>query len=72
MRGILKILEGFFLFGLVIVFIKWFVKGLFGKYFYVFWAWLIVSISMYYYHRANEEPYDHRTGAEVWEDKYGK
>lgn len=73
MRGILKFLEGIFLFGLAIIFLKWFVKGLFGRYFIIFWAWLLISFYMYFSHQKEiEESYDHRTGAEVWESKYGK
>lgn len=73
MRGILKLLEGLFLFGLVVVFIKWFVKGLFGRYFILFWIWLIAAFVMYFNHKAKvENEYDHRTGAEIWESKYGK
>ena len=73
MRGFFRILEGFVLFGLAFIFLRWFIKGLFGRYFIVFWAWLIIAIVMYFNHQNElEESYDHRTGAEVWESKYGK
>jgi hypothetical protein len=73
MKGILKVLEGIFLFGLAIIFFKWFLKGLFGRYFIFFWAWLIISFYMYFNHQKEfKESYDRRTGAEVWESQYGK
>jgi uncharacterized membrane protein len=72
MRGFFRVLEGFVLFGLAFIFLKWFIKGLFGRYFYIFWIWLIVAIGMVVHDRATQEPYDHRTGAEVWEARYGK
>ena len=72
MRVFLKFLECIVLFGLAIIFVKWFVKGLFGRYFYIFWIWLIVAIGMVIHDRATQEPYDHRTGAEIWEERYGK
>ena len=72
MRGFLKFLEGIVLFGLAIIFVKWSVKGLFGRYFYIFWIWLIVAIGMVVHDRATQEPYDNRTGAEFWEERYGK
>lgn len=73
MRLILNLLRGFALFGFAFMFLKWFVKGLFGKYFILFWIWLIIAFMMYYYNKKElETSYDHRTGAEVWEEKYGK
>jgi hypothetical protein len=73
MRGILNLLRGFALFGFVFMFLRWFIKGLFGKYFIIFWLWLILSVVMYYNHQKKlDESYDHRTGAEVWEEQYGK
>lgn len=73
MRGILNLLRGFALFGFAFMFLRWFIKGLFGKYFIIFWLWLILTIVMYHNHQKKlKESYDHRTGAQVWEDKYGK
>lgn len=73
MRTILNLLRSFALFGFAFIFLRWFIKGLFGKYFILFWIWLIVAYMMYYNHQKEvENSYDHRTGAEVWEEKYGK
>jgi len=33
---------------------------------------LIIAIAMFVHARVTEEPYDHRTGAELWEAQYGK
>ena len=73
MRMIFNLLRGFVLFGFAFMFLQWFVKGLFGKYFILFWIWLIVAFMMYYNNKKElENSYDRRTGAEVWEEKYGK
>jgi len=70
MRGFFRVLEGFVLFGLAFIFLKWFIKGLFGRYFIVFWIWLIVAIGMFVYDRSTQTPHDYRTGAEIWNSKY--
>lgn len=73
MRGFFKLLEGLALFGLAFMFLRWFIKGLFGKYFILFWIWLFIAIWMYISHNNKvENEYDHRTGAEIWEERYGK
>jgi hypothetical protein len=73
MRGFFRVLEGFVLFGLAFMFLKWFIKGLFGRYFIIFWVWLIIAIAMYFNHQNKlEESYDSRTGAELWEEQFGK
>jgi hypothetical protein len=39
----------------------------------LFWLWLFLAIGMYVLNQNRiEESYDHRTGAEVWEEKYSK
>jgi hypothetical protein len=74
MKGFFRLLEGVILFGLAFAFIRWFVKGLFGKYFILFWVWLILSIVYYWaYHdpdimfNHNWPQHDDMTGAEAWE-----
>jgi hypothetical protein len=66
MRGFFRLLEGLALFGLAFLFLRWFIKGLFGKYFIFFWIYLFIAIGMFVYDRATEEPYDTRTGAEIF------
>ncbi len=69
LKSLFKVIQGFFLFYLAYIFIKWYVKGHFGKYFIFFWLNTIMSIIMYVNHQNKiEVEYDHRTGAEVWEE----
>ena len=65
---VFQFLKGIILFYLAFVFIKWYVKGHFGKYFIFFWLNTIIAL-MIGINRRNqiEQEYDHRTGAEVWE-----
>jgi uncharacterized membrane protein len=73
MKGFLRVLEGIALFGFAFLFLRWFIKGLFGKYFILFWLWLFLAIGIYVLNQNRvEESYDHRTGAEVWKEKYSK
>jgi len=67
--GLLKLLEGFILFYLAFMFIKWYIKGHFGKYFILFWAWTIFSIffNISETKRLNEKyASDPRSGQEIW------
>lgn len=69
--GLLRLLEGLIIFYLAFMFIKWYVKGHFGKYFILFWAWTIFSIFHYYSEkqRLNEKyASDPRSGYEIWQD----
>ena len=65
---IFRFLEGIALFYLAFVFLKWYVKGHFSKYFIFFWLNTIITFIMYFNHKDQiKQEYDHRTGAEVWE-----
>jgi len=66
MRGFFRLLGALMLFGLAFRFLSWFIEGLFGKYFILFWVYLFIAIGMFAYDRGNEEPYDTRTGAEIF------
>ena len=72
MKGFWELLNKTIIIALAVAFIRWYFKGHFGKYFILFWLNTIVAIVMYINHKSNETPYDHRTGAEVWEEQYGK
>jgi len=51
MKGFLKFGGGLAAFGIQIIFLKWFVGGLFGKYWVYFWGYLIIAIFFYWgYH----------------------
>jgi hypothetical protein len=74
MKGFFRLLGSVILFGLAFYFIRWFVKGLFGKYFILFWAWLILSIVYFWaYHNPNImfnhnwPQHDSMTGVKAWE-----
>jgi len=53
MRGFFRLLGALMLFGLAFRFLSWFIKGLFGRYFILFWGWLICAII---YHWAYHNP----------------
>jgi hypothetical protein len=44
MRGFFRLLEGLILFSLAFLFLRWFIKGLFGKYFIFFWIYLFIAM----------------------------
>jgi hypothetical protein len=70
MSGFLKIINSIIILALTYAFIRWYVKGHFGKYFILFWANTIIAFIMFTHHKNNVPEYDHRTGAEVWESQY--
>jgi len=75
MAGIWKVLNSIIVIALAVWFVKWYVKGHFGKYFIFFWVNTIIAIIMYLSnpgYNENWPQHDNRTGAEVWEDTYGK
>ena len=66
--SILKFVKGLIFIYLAFVFLAWYIKGHFGRYFIFFWLNTILSTVMYFNHKNQiEAEYDHRTGAEVWE-----
>ena len=46
MKAIWKILSNFFIIALTIAFVRWYVKGHFGKYFLFFWLNTIIAIGI--------------------------
>lgn len=72
MKAIWNLVSSFIVIALAIWFVQWYVKGHFGKYFILFWLNTILAIGIHMHRTSNEIPYDHRTGAEVWEQQYGK
>ncbi len=65
---IFRFLEGVILFYLAFIFLKWYIKGHFGKYFILFWLNTIMAFMIYFNRQSQIEKYDHRTGAEVWNE----
>jgi len=54
MKALLKFLEGIVVFYLAFAFVKWYIKGHFGKYFILFWLNTIIAIIMFVYNRQHE------------------
>ena len=53
MKKLGELLSGLFMFYLAYIFVVWYVKGHFGKYFIFFWLNTILSIGMYYNRKHN-------------------
>ena len=73
MKGFFRLLEGLLLFGMAFAFIRWFINGLFSRYFILFWVWLILAIVYYWAYwnpnimfNHNWPQHDSITGAEAW------
>lgn len=74
-RTLWNIFSAFAIFALLFAFLRWYIKGHFGKWSIFFWAYTILSIVMYINrpdHNPNWPQHDSRTGAEIWEENYGK
>lgn len=67
MKAIWKILSNFFIIALTIAFVRWYVKGHFGKYFIFFWLNTIIAIGMYFNHKYNAPKEDNTPGYVYWE-----
>jgi hypothetical protein len=67
LESLFNLFKGIAIIYLAFVFLAWYIKGHFGKYFIFFWINTFLSIAIYYNHQANIKPYDTRTGAEIWE-----
>jgi hypothetical protein len=75
MKAIWNFISSFIVIALFAWFIQWYVKGHFGKYAILFWLNTIIAIIMYLNNPGYNENWpqrDNRTGAEVWEQTYGK
>lgn len=70
MKAIWNILSSIIVVALTIWFIKWYVKGHFGKYFILFWLNTILAISMFINHKNNIPPYDPTPGYVYWNQNH--
>lgn len=61
-----KILDTLFIVTLTVVFIRWYIKGHFGKYFIFFWLWTIFSIVNYIHYQNNKPKHDSTPGYVYW------
>lgn len=53
MKGLFNFISGIIVFALAFAFLKWYIKGHFGKYFIFFWLNTLLSIYMKYDHDRN-------------------
>ena len=53
MKKLGELLGGLIIFYLAYVFLVWYIKGHFGKYFIFFWLNTILAFGMYYDHKHN-------------------
>jgi len=75
MKAIWNLISSFIVIALFVWFIQWYIKGHFGKYFIFFRLNTIIAIIMHLSnpgYNENWPQHDNRTGAEVWEQTYGK
>ena len=75
LKSFWKMLNSIIIIALAVWFVQWYVKGHFGKYFIFFWATTILALVMYLSspgYNSNWPQHDRRTGAEIWEEQYGK
>jgi hypothetical protein len=52
MKNFFNFISGLFLFYLVFLFLKWYIKGHFGKYFIFFWLNTFISTCVYFSQKA--------------------
>jgi len=67
MNKLWQIISTITIVALTYAFVRWYIKGHFGKYFYLFWANTIIAILMYVNHKNNEPEYDSTPGYVYWE-----
>lgn len=66
MRALLKFLSGLYMFYLLYLFLGWYIKGHFGKYFILFWAYTIITICFCFYERNQyKKEHNSRLGYEI-------
>lgn len=72
LSNLLNLFVGFYLFYLLYLFLKWYIKGHFGKYFILFWAFTIYSIfvNIYVNQKIKKEwAPGYRATHPMWEEK---
>ena len=67
MRSIWNFISTISILLLTFVFLRWYIKGHFGKYFILFWLWTLLSIVLYIYNKNNQPLYDSTPGYVYWE-----
>jgi len=64
--GLFNLFKVVSLFGLLYVFLRWYIKGHFGKYAIFFWIYSIICFGMLIYEKNNEPKYDETPGYVYW------
>ncbi len=75
LKSLLQLFHSIAIVALFVWFIQWYFKGHFGKYAIIFWIFTIASIIICYNdpgYNPNWPQHDSRTGAEAWEQQYGR
>ena len=67
MKGIWNFISTVSILVLTFVFLRWYIKGHFGKYFIFFWLWTIISIVIYIHNENNKPVEDTTPGYVYWE-----
>ena len=67
LSGLFKLIEGIILFYLMFVFLKWYIKGHFGKYFILFWICTIAVVFHHHQYQTHSE-YNPTSGYEIFKE----
>lgn len=67
LKSLWKIFEAFIVFALLFVFLRWYIRGHFGKWALFFWIWTIVSIIMFVRQKNRIPEHDNTPGYVYWE-----
>jgi len=67
MKAIFKLISTLFIITLAVWFVKWYVKGHFGKYAILFWLNTIIACFIYLNAKANQPKEDTTPGYVYWE-----
>ena len=62
MKALFNLVQGIIIFTLTFVFLRWYIKGHFGKYFIFFWINTIISCYIYYDTKTNQPIEDNTPG----------
>lgn len=67
MKGIWNIISSILILALTYAFIRWYIKGHFGKYFILFWLNTVLAIAMFINTKSNIPQHDPTPGYVYWE-----
>jgi hypothetical protein len=70
LRTIFNFISSIAIFALAFAFLRWYIKGHFGKWAIFFWLYTTFTIIIYINNKNRVVEEDRRTGAEVWEEMH--